>query len=153
MLQFQFLLSNSVCVTLRLVGIVCDLHTCFVTIMASVPIQMVCVHPCAGQEREQTSGRASEVVDTKERVVEVTQPDPCGGVPTGAGGVGAATGRTSTTGAGYGTGSGSSGAGGAGYKGAQYDQSGGQVDDRSMMQKVGDAVKPGSQVGQHAPTK
>lgn len=88
------------------------------------------------------SGRASEVVDTKERIVEVTQPDPCGGVPTGAGGVTGSTG----TGVGYGTGSGMSG---AGHKGQQYDQSGGQVDDRSMMQKAGDAIKPGSQVGQH----
>ena len=77
-------------------------------------------------------------MDTKERIVEVTQSDPCGGVPTG--------GRTGTTGtgAGYGTGT------GAGHhKGQEYDQSGGQVDDRSMMQKAGDAVKPGSQVGQH----
>ena len=99
----------------------------------------------AGQEREQTSGRATEVVDTKERIVEVTQPDPCGGVPTGAGGVTGATG-----GAGYGTGSGH-GAGhtGAGHRGQEYDQTGGQVDDRSMMQKAGDAIKPGSQVGQH----
>ena len=99
----------------------------------------------AGQEREQTSGRASEVVDTKERIVEVTQPDPCGGVPTGAGGV--TGGRTGTT---TGTGYGTSGTGtGAGHKGQEYDQSGGQVDDRSMMQKAGDAIKPGSQVGQH----
>lgn len=36
----------------------------------------------AGQEREQVQGRTQEVVDTKERVVEVTQPNPCGGVPT-----------------------------------------------------------------------
>ncbi len=35
-----------------------------------------------GQEREQTQGRTSEVVDTKSRIVEVTQPDPCGGTPT-----------------------------------------------------------------------
>ena len=40
----------------------------------------------AGQEREQTQGRTSEVVDTKSRVVEVTQPDPCGGTPTNAAG-------------------------------------------------------------------
>ena len=128
-----------------------------------------------GQEREQTSGRASEVVDTKERIVEVTQPDPCGGVPTGAGGVtggrtgtttgtgygtsGTGAGHGTGTGAGYGTGTGAghgtgTGAGygtgtGAGHKGQEYDQTGGEVDDRSMMQKIGDAVKPGSQVGQH----
>ena len=41
---------------------------------------------CPGQEREQTEGRTSEVVDTKQRVVEVTQADPCGGVPTTAAG-------------------------------------------------------------------
>ena len=40
----------------------------------------------AGQEREQTQGRTSEVVDTKSRIVEVTQPDPCGGTPTNAAG-------------------------------------------------------------------
>ena len=110
-----------------------------------------------GQEREQTSGRASEVVDTKERIVEVTQPDPCGGVPTGAGGgtggrTGTTTGTgygTSGTGAGYGTGAGHGTGTGADHKGQEYDQTGGQVDDRSMMQKIGDAVKPGSQVGQH----
>ncbi|DBB03546.1 hypothetical protein WJX82_005857 [Trebouxia sp. C0006] len=39
-----------------------------------------------GQEREQTQGRTSEVVDTKSRIVEVTQPDPCGGTPTDAAG-------------------------------------------------------------------
>lgn len=104
---------------------------------------LTCLFFSAGQEREQTSGRATEVVDTKERIVEVTQPDPCGGVPTGAGGVTGATG-----GAGYGTGSGV-GHTGAGHKGQEYDQTGGQVDDRSMMQKAGDAIKPGSQVGQH----
>lgn len=55
----------------------------------------------AGQEREQTQGRTSEVVDTKSRVVEVTQPDPCGGTPTNAAGaalnptkVGSSTGTT-----------------------------------------------------------
>lgn len=36
-----------------------------------------------------------------------------------------------------------------GAKGSQYDATGGQVDDRSMMQKGMDAIKPGSQVGQH----
>ena len=103
----------------------------------------------AGQEREQTSGRASEVVDTKERIVEVTQPDPCGGTPTGAGGAtGVGYGSTGTgTGAGYGTGS---GAGRSSGRGQEYDASGGQVDDRTMMQKGVDAVKPGSQVGQHS---
>lgn len=50
---------------------------------------------CAGQEREQTQGRASEVVDTKERIVEVTQADPCGGVPTSA--AGATTGTTGSS--------------------------------------------------------
>lgn len=114
---------------------------------------LYCCFQTAGQEREQSSGRSTEVVDTKERIVEVTQPDPCGGVPTGAGGV--TGGRTgTTTGTGYGTSGTGTGAGygtgtGAGHKGQEYDQSGGQVDDRSMMQKVGDAVKPGSQVGQH----
>lgn len=71
-----------------------------------------------GQEREQTQGRTSEVVDTKERVVEVTQADPCGGVPTGAGGVGSGvtgsrSGTTGTgiTGTGTGTGTGVTGTG------------------------------------------
>lgn len=52
------------------------------------------------------------------------------------------------TGAGHGSGLSGSGTGSAG-KGAEYDASGGQVDDRSMMQKGMDAVKPGSQVGSH----
>ena len=50
-------------------------------------------------------------------------------------------GNTSYTGTGAGTGS--SG------KGSEYDATGGNVDDRSMMQKGVDAVKPGSQVGSH----
>ena len=60
----------------------------------------------AGQEREQTQGRTSEVVDTKSRIVEVTQPDPCGGTPTDAAGAAlnptkvgsSSTGTTGTTG-------------------------------------------------------
>jgi len=48
-----------------------------------------------GQEREQTGSRSSEVVDTKERIVEVTQADPCGGVPTGS--TGTTTGTTTGT--------------------------------------------------------
>ena len=59
---------------------------------------------CAGQEREQVEGRRQEVVDTKERIVETTVPDPCGGVP------------TSQYQHGY-TGSGSSGVTGAGSYG------------------------------------
>ena len=53
---------------------------------------------------------------------------------------------------GSGTGAGSSltGAGtGSGGKGSEYDATGGNVDDRSLMQKGVDAVKPGSQVGSH----
>ena len=53
----------------------------------------------AGQEREQTQGRTQEVVDTKERIVEVTQPNPCGGVPTSQ-----VTGSGSGVGSGTGTG-------------------------------------------------
>ena len=115
----------------------------------------ICILVCctAGQEREQTTGRASEVVDTKERIVEVTQPDPCGGTPTGGAGVGSGagygssgTGVGSGAGAGHGTGS---DAGRSSGRGQEYDASGGQVDDRTMMQKGMDAVKPGSQVGQH----
>ena len=55
------------------------------------------------------------------------------------------------TGTGHtGTHTGMSGSGAAaGGKGSQYDATGGQVDDRSMMQKGMDAIKPGSQVGQH----
>ena len=34
-------------------------------------------------------------------------------------------------------------------KGQQYDATGGSVDDRTMMQKAKDAVKPGDQVGTH----
>ena len=34
-------------------------------------------------------------------------------------------------------------------KGAEYDQTGGCVDDRTFTQKAGDAIKPGSQVGTH----
>lgn len=73
-----------------------------------------------GQEREQVQGRTQEVVDTKERVVETTKPDPCGGVPTTeyASGYTGATGRGATSGTGYSssTTTGSTGTGaGAGY--------------------------------------
>lgn len=34
-------------------------------------------------------------------------------------------------------------------KGAEYDATGGEVDDRTMMQKVKDAITPGSDVGKH----
>lgn len=128
-----------------------------------------------GQEREQVQNRSSEVVNTRESVIETTPADPCGGVPTaqynsgssGTGATGAGYGSSSgtTTGAGYGTSTGATGTGagygsGSGYgqsgsrsgtsgKGQEYDASGGQVDDRSLLQKGVDAVKPGSQVGQH----
>lgn len=49
--------------------------------------------------------------------------------------------------AGSGTGIGSTTASGA--KGSEYDATGGNVDDRSLLQKGKDAIKPGSQVGQH----
>lgn len=35
-----------------------------------------------GQERELTEGRTSEYISTEEKIVEVTKPNPCGGVPT-----------------------------------------------------------------------
>lgn len=35
-------------------------------------------------------------------------------------------------------------------KGAQYDATGGAVDDRSFLQKGKDALKPGDQVGTHS---
>lgn len=35
-----------------------------------------------GQEREMTEGRTSEHLGTQEKVVQVTKPNPCGGVPT-----------------------------------------------------------------------
>ena len=67
-----------------------------------------------GQEREQVEGRRQEVVDTKERVVETTVPDPCGGVPTTEYSSGT-TGRGVTSGTGYSS-SGTTGTGtGAGY--------------------------------------
>lgn len=54
------------------------------------------------------------------------------------------------TGSGSGMHSGHTGSGTASSgKGSEYDATGGQVDDRSMMQKGMDAIKPGSQVGQH----
>ena len=108
--------------------------------------------------------RSSEVVNTRESIIETTPADPCGGVPTsqynsgstGTGVTGAGYGSSSgtTTGAGYGTGSGSgygqSGSrSGTSGRGQEYDQTGGQVDDRTLLQKGVDAVKPGSQVGQH----
>ena len=88
-----------------------------------------------GQEREQVQARTSEVVDTKERIVEVTPADPCGGVPTaeyGAGTTGArgVTGSSgTTTGAGYGsssgtgTGTGQYGSSGTGTGTGQYGSS------------------------------
>lgn len=64
-----------------------------------------------GQEREQD--RTSEVVNTRESIIETTPADPCGGVPTSqynAGTSGTGTGitgsRGATTGTGYGTGAG-----------------------------------------------
>ena len=43
-----------------------------------------------------------------------------------------------------------SGAGGAGKgKGAEYDATGGAVDDRSTLQKLKDKLTPGSDVGKH----
>lgn len=84
----------------------------------------------AGQEREQTQNRSSEVVNTRETIVETTPADPCGGVPTsqynaGSTGTGmtGSTGMTgtrgATTGAGYsstsGTGVGSGTTTGSGY--------------------------------------
>lgn len=35
-----------------------------------------------GNERELTEGRTSEYISTEEKIVEVTMPNPCGGVPT-----------------------------------------------------------------------
>lgn len=72
-------------------------------------------HVCfTGQEREQVQNRTSEVVNTRESIIETTPADPCGGVPTSqynAGTTGTGTGitgsRGATTGAGYGTGTGS----------------------------------------------
>lgn len=67
-------------------------------------------HVCfTGQEREQVQNRTSEVVNTRESVIETTPADPCGGVPTsqynaGTTGTGITGSRGATTGAGYGTG-------------------------------------------------
>ena len=53
------------------------------------------------------------------------------------------------------TGSGTLGSGGSGgnvskaTKGAEYDATGGAVDDRSGMQKIKDKLTPGSSVGKH----
>ncbi len=99
------------------------------TLLHVLAIDIVCYH-CAGQEREQVQARTSEVVDTKERIVEVTPADPCGGVPTaefntsshgvtsGSGtgvGSGITGSRTGTTGAGYGSSSGTGTGTGTGY--------------------------------------
>lgn len=35
-----------------------------------------------GAERELTEGRTQEYLSTEEKIVEVTKPNPCGGVPT-----------------------------------------------------------------------
>lgn len=35
-----------------------------------------------GQERELTEGRTTEHLGTQEKIVQVTKPNPCGGVPT-----------------------------------------------------------------------
>jgi len=74
-----------------------------------------------GQEREQVQNRTSEVVNTRESIIETTPADPCGGVPTSqynAGTTGTGTGMTgsrgATTGAGYGTGSGTGAGTGSG---------------------------------------
>ncbi len=79
----------------------------------------------------------------------------------GAGGYGSqgtGTGTGSGTGSGVGSGTGSGVGSGTGtgvgsgtghHKGAEYDQSGGQVDDRSAMQKIKDKLTPGSDVGKH----
>ena len=64
----------------------------------------------------------------------------------GSQGTGTGAGMSSGTGSGTGTGVGS---GTGQHKGAEYDQSGGQVDDRSAMQKIKDKLTPGSDVGKH----
>ena len=70
-------------------------------------------------------------------------------VDAGAGGYASTgTGTGSGSGTGLGTGSGA-GSGTGQHKGAEYDQSGGQVDDRSAMQKIKDKLTPGSDVGKH----
>lgn len=85
---------------------------------------MIILFVLTGQEREQTHNRSSEVVNTRETIVETTPADPCGGVPTsqynsGTTGTGAtgSTGitgnRGTTTGTGYGSSSGTTT--GAGY--------------------------------------
>ena len=149
-----------------------------------LPFNAEWLHNCStGQEREQVHNRTSEVVNTRESIIETTPADPCGGVPTaqynsgatgtGVTGSGYSSSTGNTTGGGYGTGATGTGTGtgtgaGAGYgtgtgsqygsssgrsntsgRGQEYDATGGQVDDRTLLQKGVDAVKPGSQVGQH----
>lgn len=35
-----------------------------------------------GQEREMVEGRSTSIVGTEEKIVQITKPNPCGGVPT-----------------------------------------------------------------------
>lgn len=77
---------------------------------------MCCVF-FTGQEREQVQNRSSEVVNTRESIIETTPADPCGGVPTSqynAGSTGTGTGITGTRGATTGIGSGTGVGTGAG---------------------------------------
>ena len=50
----------------------------------------------------------------------------------------------------YGTGSAGSAKVSSASKGAEYDATGGAVDDRTGMQKVKDKLTPGSSVGKHS---
>ena len=45
-------------------------------------LQFVVETKPTGNERELTEGRTSEYLSTEEKIVEVTKPNPCGGVPT-----------------------------------------------------------------------
>lgn len=45
-------------------------------------LQFVVETKPTGNERELTEGRTSEYISTEEKIVEVTKPNPCGGVPT-----------------------------------------------------------------------
>ena len=57
-------------------------HGCAFCSDSKLLLQFVVETRPTGQEREMTEGRTTEHLGTQEKVVQVTKPNPCGGVPT-----------------------------------------------------------------------
>lgn len=61
------------------------MHTLFIAIAAADEVllmQFVIETKPTGREKELAEGRTTEHLGTQEKIVQVTKPNPCGGVPT-----------------------------------------------------------------------